>query len=81
MQIPPDASRDPARPAAPHLRREAAGRWKDPCRLQHSEGVYFASGPASPGRAKDHAYFEAELAAREVVSVLVGVHGNDDRKV
>ena len=36
----------PARPAAPHLRGQAAGRWPHAERLQHPEGVDLAPRPA-----------------------------------
>ena len=40
----------PARPAAPHLRGQAAGRWPHAERLQHPEGVDLAPRPAPPRR-------------------------------
>ncbi|KAI6698134.1 hypothetical protein NL676_018253 [Syzygium grande] len=41
-----DKEGDPAGSAAAHLRREAAGGWPHPCRLQYPEGVHTA--PCSP---------------------------------
>ena len=38
--------RHPPRPAAPHLRRQAAGGRTHPGRLQHPEGVHPAPGAA-----------------------------------
>jgi ubiquitin len=43
----------PARPAAPHLCRQAAGGWPHPGRLQHPEGVDASSGAASARRDAD----------------------------
>uniref|UniRef100_A0A0E0NSQ5 Uncharacterized protein n=1 Tax=Oryza rufipogon TaxID=4529 RepID=A0A0E0NSQ5_ORYRU len=45
----PGQGRYPAGPAAPHLRREAAGGWPHAGRLQHPEGVHASPG-ASPTR-------------------------------
>merc|ERR1711964_250691 len=40
----------PARAAAPHLRRQAAGGWPHSLRLQHPEGEHSAPRPASSRR-------------------------------
>merc|ERR1712065_49843 len=43
----PGQGRHPARSAASDFRRQAAGGWPYPGRLQHPEGVYAAPGAAS----------------------------------
>lgn len=43
-------STDPTRPAASHLRRQAARRWPNPFGLQHPEGIHTPLGAPAPRR-------------------------------
>jgi ubiquitin len=58
--------RNPAGPAASDLRREAAGGWPHPCRLQHPEGVH------PPPRAQASWWYHRAVAAGACSQVQPG---------
>ena len=61
--LPPTGQgRHSARPAAPDLRWQAAGRWSHSFWLQHPEGVDATLGPSSPRR--HHRAFSPHVGAK-----------------